>query len=215
MTYTFLTAEHGHIHLNTQTHVRMPVCTQTHAHKCTQSRTQAHYLDAICLKTITQCFAVSPHPDNEKYGVKLVCGIEMSALFAITTIAEEILEIAFWKEDQFPFEIDCVVILVVPMFRPTLGSGGLRKQIGINQTQRKQMDIKQTQETVSDPASPSGNRPSTASTASKLSSHDYTYTHTHRSEFFPPNGEVSECLVCVVVVAIIVAVMLLALYCCC
>ena len=124
----------------------MPVCTQTHAHKCTQSRTQAYYLDAIC-------FAVSPHPDNEKYGVKLVCGIEMSALFAITTIAEEILEIAFWKEDQFPFEIDCVVILVVPMFRPTLGSGGLRKQIGINQTQRKQMDIEQTQETVSDPES--------------------------------------------------------------
>ena len=190
MTYTFLTADHGHIHLNTQTHVRMPVCTETHAHKCTQSRTQAHYLDAICLVTITQCFPVSPHPDNEKYGVKLVCGIEMSALFAITTRAEEILEIAFWKEDQFPFEIDCVVILVVPMFRPTLGSGGLRKQIGINQTQRKQMDIKhtqrkqmdikQTQETVSDPASPSGNRPSTASTAgylilfrSTLSSHDY------------------------------------------
>ena len=144
-----------------------------------------------------------------------MCGIEMSALFAITTIAEEILEIAFWKEDQFPFEIDCVVILVVPMFRPTFGSGGLRKQIGINQTQRKQMDIKQTQETVSDPASPSGNRPSTASTASKLSSHDYTYTHTHRSEFFPPNGEVLECLVCVVVVAIIVAVMLSALCCCC
>ena len=139
-----------------------------------------YYLDAICLVTITQRFAVSPHPDNEKYGVKLVCGIEMSALFAITTIAEEILEIAFWKEDQFPFEIDCVVILVVPMFRPTFGSGGLRKQIGINQTQRKQMDIKQTQETVSDPVSPSGNRPSTASTAgylilfrSTLSSHDY------------------------------------------
>ena len=184
MTYTFLTADHGHIHLNTQTHVRMPVCTQTHAQKCTQSRTQTQYLDAICLKTITQCFAVSPHPDNEKYGVKLVCGIEMSALFAITTRAEEILEIAFWKEDQFPFEIDCVVILVVPMFRPTLGSGGLRKQIGINQTQRKQMDIEQTQETVSDPASPSGNRPSTASTASTLSSHDYTYTHTHKSELF-------------------------------
>ena len=48
-----------------------------------------------------------------------MCGIGMTALFAITTIAEEILEIAFWKEDQFPFEIDCVVILVVPMFRPT------------------------------------------------------------------------------------------------
>ena len=183
------------------------------------------FFDAICLVTITQRFAVSPHPDNEKYGVKLVCGIEMSALFAITTIAEEILEIAFWKEDQFPFEIDCVVILVVPMFRPTLGSGGLRKQIGINQTQRKQMDIKhtqrkqmdikQTQETASDPASPSGNRPSTASTASTLSSHDYTYTHSHKSDFFCPNGEVSECLVCVVVVVIIVAVMLSALCCCC
>ena len=138
-----------------------------------------------------------------------MCGIEMSALFAITTIAEEILEIAFWKEDQFPFEIDCVVILVVPMFRPTLGSGGLRKQIGINQTQRKQMDIKQTQETVSDPASPSGNRPSTASTASTLSSHDYTYTHTHKSDFLPK----WRSLLCVAVV--IVAVMLLALCCCC
>ena len=195
----------------------------------TNTRTQVHtithtgyYLDAICLVTITQRFAVSPHPDNEKYGVKLVCGIEMSALFAITTIAEEILEIAFWKEDQFPFEIDCVVILVVPMFRPTFGSGGLRKQIGINQTQRKQMDIKQTQETVSDPASPSGNRPSTASTAgylilvgSTLSSHDETYTHSHKSEFFGPNEKVLEFLVCVVVVVIIVAVMLLALCCCC
>ena len=116
--------------------------TRTQLHTITHT---GYYLDAICLVTITQCFAVSPHPDNEKYGVKLVCGIEMSALFAITTIAEEILEIAFWKEDQFPFEIDCVVILVVPMFRPTLGSGGLRKQIGINQTQRKQMDIKHTQ----------------------------------------------------------------------
>ena len=185
-------------------HINTCPCAHKHTPKCTETRTQAHYLDAICLLTITQCFAVSPHPDNEKYGVKLVCGIEMSALFAITTIAEEILEIAFWKEDQFPFEIDCVVILVVPMFRPTFGSGGLRKQIGINQTQRKQMDIKhtqrkqmdikqtqrkqmdikQTQETVSDPASPSGNRPSTASTANTLSSHDYTYTHTHKSELF-------------------------------
>ena len=165
------------VHTNTRTHARVHTNTRTQVHTITHT---GYYLDAICLVTITQCFAVSPHPDNEKYGVKLVCGIEMSALFAITTIAEEILEIAFWKEDQFPFEIDCVVILVVPMFRPTLGSGGLRKQIGINQTQRKQMDIKQTQETVSDPASPSGNRPSTAFTAgylilfrSTLSSHDY------------------------------------------
>ena len=37
------------------------------------------------------------------------------------------------------------------------------------------------------------------------------YTHSHKSEFVSPNGEVLECLVCVVVVVIIVAVLLLLL----